>query len=61
MTEQSPEPPSLSRKRELTAFVGVAVFSCTLVQGLLLSVMIFISFPVPARTGTDPSLKRPPS
>lgn len=47
--------------RGLTAFVGVAVFSRALVQGLLLSVMVFISFAVSAGTGTDPSLERSPS
>lgn len=55
-----PSAPSLSRQRALTAFVGVAVFSCALVQGLLLSVMVFIRFPVSAGTGADPSLERSP-
>lgn len=52
-------PPSLGQG--LTAFVGVAVFSCALVQGLLLSVMVFIRFAVSAGTGADPSLERSPS
>lgn len=55
----SPPPPLPAEA--LTAFVGVAVLSCALVQGLLLSVMVFIGFPVPARTGADPPLERSPS
>jgi len=58
---QSPPEPPPSPGTGLTALVGVAVFGCALVQGLLLSVMVFISFPVSAGTGTDPSLERPPA
>lgn len=52
----SPPPPV----RGLTALVGVAVLGRALVQGLLLSEMILVGFPVPAGTGTDPPLEGSP-
>lgn len=59
--EQCPRAPLPPPARGLTAFVGVAVFSGALVQSLLLSVMVLISFAVSAGTGADPSLERSPS
>lgn len=41
----------------LTALVGIAVLGCAFIQGLLLSVVVFISFPVPAWAGADPTLE----
>lgn len=59
LTVQSCPPPLPLPRAPLTTLAGSPALGSTLIEGLLLTVVVFICFAVSARTGTDAALERP--